>query len=71
MKRIILITAILLTGCSVNDQDSCTCDYKVAISDGNDVGYYYITNAPIDCETEQLLDTSIVNDNHFLMGCVN
>jgi hypothetical protein len=69
MKKLLLITAILLFSysCSKED-DGCVCkSARYCIFGQDDV--FYVENVPIDCETKQPIKPLTTNPNAIYCGC--
>ena len=65
MKKLILLTAIILSSCS-NDKDSdCNCTAKYQTSNGD---YFFVPKQPIDCDTKQ---PTILHQSGYFVGCVD
>jgi predicted CoA-binding protein len=65
MKKLLLILAIAVIGCSEDEKENCNCTGKYMLSNGNT---YLVPKQPIDCETKQ--PTQLAQSG-FFVGCVD
>ena len=66
MKKIILILAIALTGCSTDESNQCFCNNAKYKRFGDISGNYFIKKIEIDCNTGQ---PKIYDPNLIFIGC--
>lgn len=73
MKKLLLLSLILLS-CSNDDNENCTCDTKVYVTDGQTTNSFTVVGAESDCNGNviSLPEHITNNDNHFpTMKCLD
>jgi hypothetical protein len=67
MKKLFLFLGFVLFGCSEEKNNDCKCTAKYTNVANNTS--YYVSNTPIDCETQYPIDNQEGGDVWY-MGCV-
>jgi hypothetical protein len=67
MKKIYLLLALILISCS-KEESECICKEAKMTLSNNGVNYFYITNLPINCNTNYP-DMSQLPANYIYISC--